>query len=89
MKFEFDPKKSRANQVKHGIDFVAGQAVFTDPRAIKHVPETSHEGEAYWKAVGQARGKLWTMIYVQRSGVIRIVSIRPAHDAEREQYEIE
>ena len=63
--------------------------MFTDLRAIKHVPETNQDGEAYWKAVGQANDKLWAMIYVQRGDVIRIVSIRSARDDEREQYEIE
>ena len=76
MLFEFDPNKSRANLLKHGIDFVAGQALFTDPRAIRHVRETKHNGEAYWKAIDQARGRLWALIYVQRG-------------EEKEQYEIE
>lgn len=89
MKFEFDPTKSQKNKEKHGIDFVAGQEIFADPRAIRHIPETAHDGEAYWKDVGQAQGKLWAAIYVQRNDTIRLVSIRRAREDEREQYEIE
>ena len=89
MFFEFDPKKSPKNKEKHGIDFLEGQAIFTDPRAIRHIPETSHDGEAYWKAVGQTQDKLWTVIYVQRGDTVRIVSIRRAREEEREQYETE
>lgn len=89
MRFELDPKKSRKNKEKHGIDFVEGQAIFTDPKVIRHIPETCHDGEAYWKIVGMVKGKLWSMIYVQRADAIRIVSIRKAREEEREQYEIE
>jgi uncharacterized DUF497 family protein len=31
MEFEFDPLKSKANQAKHGIDFVDAQALWNDP----------------------------------------------------------
>lgn len=89
MKFEFDPKKSIKNKEKHGIDFVEGQNIFKDPKAIRNIPATSHEGEAYWMAIGAVRQKLWAMIYVERNQVIRIVSMRKARQEEREQYEIE
>lgn len=35
MEFEFDEAKSQANKVKHGIDFVAAQALWDDPDRIE------------------------------------------------------
>ena len=34
MEFEFDESKSRANQLKHGIDFVLAQALWLDDNRI-------------------------------------------------------
>lgn len=88
MKFEFDPNKSLVNKAKHGIDFVEGQAVWADADRIIDIPEQVKAGEAYWKAVGQAMGALWAMIYNRRGDAIRIVSIRRAREDEKEEYEI-
>ncbi len=88
MKFEFDPAKNQANEKKHGIDFVAGQAIWSDPNLIRDVPEAVKQSEPYWKAVGEALGRIWSVIYCYRGEAIRIVSIRPARDDERAEYEI-
>jgi Uncharacterized protein conserved in bacteria len=37
MDFEFDPRKSQANLEKHGIDFIAAQALWGDP-ALLEIP---------------------------------------------------
>ncbi len=29
--FEYDPQKSEQNQIKHGVDFEAAQALWSDP----------------------------------------------------------
>nr|WP_210399174.1 BrnT family toxin [Steroidobacter denitrificans] len=39
MGFEYDPDKSSANQLKHGIDFTAAQALWNDPTLIEIQPE--------------------------------------------------
>jgi hypothetical protein len=33
--FEFDPRKSAANLAKHGVDFVAAQEIWMDPRMLQ------------------------------------------------------
>jgi hypothetical protein len=33
--FEFDPAKSAANKVKHGIDFVEAQAIWRDDNRLE------------------------------------------------------
>ena len=35
MNFEYDPVKSAANKVKHGISFDEAQALWTDPLRIE------------------------------------------------------
>ena len=40
MEFEFDERKSRANKVKHGIDFVEAQALWLD-EALVEIPARS------------------------------------------------
>jgi uncharacterized DUF497 family protein len=35
MDFEFDPATSAANLAKHGIDFVAAQALWSDPDRLE------------------------------------------------------
>jgi uncharacterized DUF497 family protein len=55
---------------------------------IKDVPEAVRSGEAYWKAVGMAKGQLWSAIYCYRNDSTRIVSIRKAREDERAEYEI-
>ena len=35
LEFEFDPAKSAANLVKHGIDFTAAQSIWRDTHRIE------------------------------------------------------
>ena len=35
MRFEFDEDKSRSNKAKHGLDFVAAQALWLDDMLIE------------------------------------------------------
>ena len=35
MEFEFDPKKSETNRLKHGIDFIEAQALWSDSDIIE------------------------------------------------------
>lgn len=54
MQFEFDEWKSRANVDKHGIDFVAAQALWRDPGLL-------------WTAVYTLRSGAVRIISVRRS----------------------
>jgi len=55
--FEFDERKSRANKAKHGIDFVAAQALWAD-EALVEVPARSEIEERYL-VVAMMGGKYW------------------------------
>ncbi len=85
MDFEFDPAKSSANAVKHGIDFEAAQAIWQDDRHVEL--ETGARGnEERNLVVGEIDGKCWTAVVTLREWRIRIISVRRSRDDEREDY---
>lgn len=83
--FEFDPAKSAANLAKHGIDFVAGQALWSDDEAIEAPART--EGEPRFLVVGRIGTTTWASIITYRGPTIRIISIRRARPEEEARYE--
>jgi uncharacterized DUF497 family protein len=85
MKFEYDPAKNAANAVKHGIDFDAAQALWTDPWLLEAPAKV--EGEPRILAIGQINGKHWTAIWTPRGNVVRIISVRRARKEEVSCYE--
>lgn len=86
MEFEFDPDKSAANLEKHGIDFVAAQALWS--AAAIEVPAI-WPGEPRSLRIAQVGGKVWVAVFTIRSGQVRILSVRRARDNERAAYDRE
>lgn len=84
MEFEFDPAKSEANKAKHGIDFVATQELWYDPK--KKTLAASYREEVRLLTVGSIRGLLWTGVFTLRGRRIRIISVRRARKPERLAY---
>jgi len=85
MKFEFDPEKSEANEAKHGIDFVEGQALWEDPDRLQ-VPART-QGEPRLMLIGRIGDKHWSAIFTVRDDRTRIISVRRSRTREVEQYE--
>ncbi len=85
MKFDFDPEKSEANRIKHGIDFVGAQALWDDPDRLQ-VPART-QGEARFMLIGRIREKHWSAIYTIRDDTVRIISVRRSRTLEVERYE--
>ncbi len=85
MGFEFDAVKSEANRKKHGIDFVAAQALWSD---VQHVviPARTEE-EDRWLVIGRIGDKHWSAVITTRGQAIRIISVRRSRDEEKEVYE--
>jgi uncharacterized DUF497 family protein len=83
--FEFDERKSRANKAKHGIDFVAAQALWAD-EALVEVPARS-ETEARYLAVGMIDGKHWSAFITHRGSSVRLISVRRSRPEEVAIYE--
>lgn len=85
MDFEYDPAKSAANLVKHGIDFEDAQSLWDDERLLE-VPART-EGEPRFLAVGRIGSAHWSAIYTRRGEAIRLISVRRSRPEEVEHYE--
>ena len=84
MRFEFDPKKSAANRVKHGIDCEEAQAIWSDPDRPE-IPARSLD-EVRHLVIASVGGKIWSAFITYRNEVIRIISVRRARQEEEERY---
>jgi uncharacterized DUF497 family protein len=84
MDFEFDPAKSGANLAKHGIDFVAAQAIWDDPDRLE-VPARSLD-EPRTQVIGRIGTLVWSAFVTFRGGRVRIISVRRARHEEEAAY---
>ena len=83
-RFEFDPEKSHTNKIKHGIDFLEAQALWTDSDGIE-VPALTRD-EPQFGRIACYGGELWTAFYTHRADRIRLFSVRRARLKEEEIY---
>jgi uncharacterized DUF497 family protein len=83
--FEFDPTKSAANKMKHGIDFVESQAIWDDVNRLEVPARTS--GEPRVATFGMLRGDVWVAVWTPRGDTVRLISVRRASAKERRLYE--
>jgi uncharacterized DUF497 family protein len=81
----FDQDKSKANQEKHGIDFIAAQALWLDENRVEIPART--EDEPRFLIVGMIAGKHWSAVVTYRDEAVRIISVRRARQDEIEHYE--
>jgi uncharacterized protein len=86
MEFEFDEEKSRSNKVKHGIDFVEAQALWSDPMLVE-VPART-EDEPRFLVVGTIDGdQFWSAVITYRGLKVRVISVRRSRPEEVAIYE--
>lgn len=83
--FEFDERKSRVNEAKHGIGFVEAQALWLD-EALAEGPARA-EGEQRFLVVGMIAGKHWSAVMTYRRERIRLISVRRSRAEEVAKYE--
>jgi uncharacterized protein len=83
--FEFDPAKSAANLVKHGIDFAAAQSIWMDTHRIEVPARTTDEPR--WIVIGQIDGRCWSAVVTHRDEHVRIISVRRSRENEVAIYE--
>ncbi len=85
MKFEYDENKSRANKVKHGIDFNEAQVLWDDPERLeipaKDIDESRH------MVIGVINRHHWSPIVTYRNQNIRLISVRRSREEEVKLYE--
>lgn len=86
MKFNWDEKKSKANKIKHGIDFDQAKEVFVDENAIVDSGKTVN-GEERWVTIGKTlKLFLIAVVFTVRNTTIRIISARQARKNEIKDY---
>jgi uncharacterized DUF497 family protein len=84
---KFDPEKDAANIAKHGLSLVDGDGVLNDPLGLT-VEDDSSAGEARWITVGMsAGGEILVVVWTDRDGDERLISVRRATAKERKEYE--
>ena len=84
MVFEWDPKKSKSNQLKHGIFFEDAPKVFDDFH-ITTIDRRKDYGEIRSCTMGFLDGtkRIVLVAHAQRNGKIRIISMRKANKREQ------
>ena len=83
--FEFDEVKSQANLQKHGIHFMAAQALWNDPSLLEIPAKT--EDEPRYLVIGLINGKHWSAVTTFRGTNIRLISVRRSRTEEVALYE--
>ncbi len=85
MEFEFDRSKSVANKVKHGIDFVEAQKLWSDTKLLAIPARTEDEPRAL--VIGKIGHRHWTAVVTWRAERVRIISVRRSRKEEEDLYE--
>jgi uncharacterized DUF497 family protein len=73
------------NQDKHGIDFVAAQALWLDERRLEIPART--EDEPRFLVIGLIGDKHWSAVVTYRGDRCRIISVRRSRAEEEALYE--
>ena len=91
MRYDWDGRKDRANQRKHGVGFEDAARVFEDPLALSRI-DPRYDDER-WITLGSADGRILLVAHTyhddesdDQEEVIRIISARQATAAERRTY---
>ncbi|MEA5508519.1 BrnT family toxin [Crocosphaera sp. UHCC 0190] len=88
LEFEWDDKKAKANQTKHGISFEEASTVFDDPLSINFDDPDHSTGENRYLIIGLSdQGKFLFVSYTDRNNKIRLISARLVTPKEKRYYE--
>ncbi|OYX61114.1 MAG: hypothetical protein B7Y89_13720 [Novosphingobium sp. 32-60-15] len=87
MEFEFDPAKDEANRFKHGLRLAFGMRIFADPWHQIFPSFRPVDGEDRYKVVGMVEGKHFTLVYVERTDKLRLISVRRSNASEQRDYD--
>ena len=87
LQFEWDEKKAKINQRKHGITFEEASTAFADELSIT-IDDPAHSDEDRLILIGQSKQfKTLVVVHVERRATIRIISARKATKHEQKFYE--
>lgn len=83
--FEYDNNKSQSNFIKHRIDLVEAQKLWSDRNLIE-IP-VKVQGEPRFLVIAKIDNKHWSGVITYRNQNIRIISVRRFRIQEVEFYE--
>jgi hypothetical protein len=72
-RFDWDERKNRENQRKHGVSFELAQLAFADPGRVIAEDLGHSEGEIRHYCFGRVGHGVLTVRFTYREGVIRII----------------
>lgn len=82
MRLEFDPRKSKENKEKHGVDFVEAQKLWEDEDRLEI--EARSDDEPRLALIAMAEGKVWSAFFTYRGEQgVRLISVRRAREEEQ------
>ena len=86
IEFEWDDAKAESNRAKHRINFAVAATVFLDRDHVVVDTARAEDGEPRQKVIGAIDGRLFTVVFVMREDVCRIISARRANAKEEAIY---
>lgn len=89
VKFEWDPKKERANLKKHGVSFDEARSIFFDDYAIQFYDDSHSDNEDRFIMLGMSiESRILVVCHCEREAenLIRIISARKATKSEQKHY---
>lgn len=87
MRVVWDPRKARANHLKHGVRFSDAEGVLFDPLAVTREDVTSMSERRFVTIGVDHLGRAVVVVYAPRGEDLRLISARRATRKERLQYE--
>jgi uncharacterized protein len=89
VEFEWDDKKAKLNQSKHGVRFDEAASIWFDGNALE-IPDSEHsDSEERWLRLGISRTlRILVVVFIEKvtSQRLRIISARKADRSEQAQY---
>jgi len=83
MKISFDPAKDEINIAKHGISLERAG----DLEILSFIEDTRNDyGETRYRAWGLIDGHAHCLVFTDRDGTLRAISLRRAHKKEMDRY---
>src|SRR4051812_21282193 len=89
LRFEWNDRKNKVNQKKHGVSFEEARTVFYDPRAVQFFDPDHSTEEDRCLLLGLSIGLRTLVVYHcfrKSDTVVRIISARKADRQEEEAY---
>lgn len=86
MDFEWDEPKRRETLANRDLDFADAAKVFAG-RHLTIMDDRADYGEARFQTYGRLDGNIVMLVWTQRGGARRVISMRKCNDREREKVE--